>query len=53
MTIIHEEEFEESLKVPSTFGSTPNIIRNFAHVKKNKIKLPITIPIPEKEDSPQ
>ena len=52
MTIIQEEEFEESLKVPSTFGSTPNIIRNFTHVKKQAIKLPLAlpIPIPEKEE---
>ena len=53
MTIIQEEEFEESLKVPSTFGSTPNIIRNFTHVKKQAIKLPLAlpIPIPEKEEN--
>jgi|TARA_B110001450_G_C17282052_1_gene343895 hypothetical protein len=41
MTIIQEEEFEESLKVPHSLSSSnPRIVRNFQHVKKKTLKHP-------------
>ena len=52
MTIIQEEEFEESLKVPHSLSSSnPRIVRNFQHVQKKTLKHPISsqpiVPQPE------
>lgn len=52
MTIIQEEEFEESLKVPHSLSSSnPRIVRNFQHVKKKTLKHPMSsqpiVPQPE------
>lgn len=55
MTIIQEEEFEESLKVPHSLSSSnPRIVRNFQHVKKKTLKHPIPSQpiVPQPETNP-